>query len=377
VLRSAAALAAALLASPVASQQTETVSVPEVAAASWYLMDHTSANVLAESNARERLAAADLVKLMTAYTVFEALDSGRIALEDEVTVSDSAWRVNGPRMFIEPGSRVAVGDLLRGLVVQASNDASVALAEHVAGAEPEFVALMNAHARGLGLRDSHYTDSTGGDLDGQYTSARDTATLARALIARFADYYPLYAEREFTYNDITRHNPNVLLWQDASVDGLAAAQTGGATFSLVGSAERAGARLIAVVLHASDEDARARGALALLEHGFREFETHLLYLAGEPIVSTRVWQGVEEEVAIGLAGDLHATIPKGRYPDLAAELQLHGRLRAPLGAGTEVGELRVLFGGELFATAPVVTLAGVEQGGFFKRLSDRIALWFQ
>ncbi len=352
---------------------------PELKARSWYLVEYAGGAVLAESDAASRHEPGDLVKVMTALTALDALDpdgAGPV-LETPVQVSAAAVRAGGARMFLEPDSEVSLGDVLRGIIVQSSNDAAVALAEHVAGSEEAFVERMNTLARSLGMRESRFLDTTG-IVDGQSISARDAALLAREMIARFPGQYRWYGEREFTWRDVTRHSNNPLLWRDSSVDGLAATRHhGDGGYALVSSAERAGARLIAVVMGGEDPESRNEGGQALLDYGFRRFETHLLYRAGDSLGSVRVWMGDGNEVQLTVAEDFYVTVPRGRYGDLTAQMQLLSPLRAPLPAGTVVGEAQVLLEGEQLVSLPVVTLDTMEAGGFWRRLSDRVSLWWQ
>ncbi len=374
-----AVLAACLMAAGLLYGQQTDDEPPALTASSWYLIEYAGGAVLAQTDAASRHEPGDLVKIMTAFTALDALsaDGSALVLDAPVQVSDAAVRAGGARMFLEPGSEVSLGDVLRGIIVQSSNDAAVALAEHVAGTEQAFVERMNTLARSLGMRESRFLDTTG-ILEGQSISARDAALLAREMIARFPDQYHWYGQRDFTWRDVTRHSNNPLLWRDSSVDGLAAARhhnDGG--YALVGSAERAGARLIAVVMGGKDPESRSEGGQALLDYGFRHFETHLLYRAGDSLGSVRVWMGAGNEVQLSVAEDFYVTIPRGRYGDLAAQMQLLSPLRAPLPAGTVVGEAQVLLDGDQLVSLPVVTLDTMEAGGFWRRLSDRVSLWWQ
>lgn len=354
-------------------------SLPAVSADSYLLVDYASGSSLAELGADVAHEPADLVKIMTVYTALHELraDHGALDTDLSVAVSANAVRVDGPRMFLEPDSVVALGDLLHGVIVQSGNDAALALAEHVSGTEQAFVERMNDLAAQLGMRRSRFVDATGIG-EGHSLTARDAALLARALMSQFPDVYSWYQQREFTYNDVTRHNNNPLLWRDTSVDGLAATrQPGEGGYALVSSADRGGARLIAVILGAPDAESRSAGGQALIDHGFSRFETLLLYRAGEALNHVRIWMGTDSEVPLGVVDDFHVTIPRGRYDDLTAQLQLHTPLRAPLPAGTIVGEAQALLDEEVLVTVPVVTLAPVESGGFWRRFSDRFSLLFQ
>jgi D-alanyl-D-alanine carboxypeptidase (penicillin-binding protein 5/6) len=270
-----------------------------------------------------------------------------------------------------------VEDLLRGMIVQSGNDATVALAEHVAGSESAFVDMMNAQAQALGMSQTQYRNSSGLPDAGHYTSARDIATLARALIRDYPDYYPLYSEREYSYNGIQQFNRNRLLWRDESVDGLKTGHTESAGYCLVASAEREGMRLISVVLGTESENARARHSQSLLNYGFRFFETHKLYAADESLTDARVWKGEAPQVALGLAEDLYVTIPRGRYERLQASMELTPAVEAPVARGAALGDVVVTLDGEQVATAPLVALQEVQQGGIARRAIDSVMRWFE
>jgi D-alanyl-D-alanine carboxypeptidase (penicillin-binding protein 5/6) len=347
--------------------------LPALALKSYYLVDHASGRVLAESKARERLPPASLTKLMTAYVVFKALEEKRIGLADEVRVSEKAWRQPGTRMFIEVNSRVRVEDLVRGMLIQSGNDASVALAEYVGGSFDEFLTMMNVQAAALGMHDSRFRNPTGLPAKDHYTTAHDLAILARALIAEFPQYYELYREREFSYNGIKQHNRNRLLWRDPSVDGMKTGHTAAAGYCIVTSAVRDGMRLIAVALGGQTANGRNRDTQALLDYGFGGFETHKLYSAGQQIVAERVWGGQPAMAALGLAQDLFVTIPRGSYTALSATLDYTVQhLVAPLASGTPVGQVHVLLEGKPLATMPVVALQQIAEGGMWTKVTDEI-----
>jgi D-alanyl-D-alanine carboxypeptidase (penicillin-binding protein 5/6) len=350
---------------------------PQIAAKSLYLMDSSSGKVLAEADARVPLAPASLTKLMTAYAVFEALSAGGITLDDEVRVSERAWRAPGSRMFIEVDTKVRVEDLVRGMIIQSGNDASIALAEHVAGSVEAFVALMNKHAEALGMTDTAYGNPTGLSGAGHLSSARDSAILAQAIIEEFAGYYAWYGEREFTYNGITQHNRNALLWRDESVDGLKTGHTNAAGYCLVSSAERSGMRLIAVVMGMTNPDARTAASQALLDYGFQFFETHKIYARGQQVTQARVWKGEPHTVALGLSDDLYVTIPRGRYQDLGGTMELIADLVAPLGVSAQVGAVHISFRGEDLAVLPLVSLHAVAEAPLWTRIADELKLWLE
>lgn len=367
--------AALMLASAAPMAQTAVPSAPSVGAASYLLLDYHSKTAIAEHAPEERVEPASITKLMTTYVVFTEIAAGRLALDDEVLVSEKAWRTEGSRMFIEVGKRVSVEDLLKGVIIQSGNDASVALAEHVAGSEEVFAGMMNDAARQLGLRGTHYVNATGLPHEDQYTTARDVAHLAAALIREFPDFYEWYSQREFTYGGIRQHNRNRLLWRDPSVDGLKTGHTDSAGYCLVTSAMREGMRLIAVVMGTASEEARAADSQALLNYGFRFFETYQLYEAGDEISTEQVWKGRARSVPVGVAQDLFVTIPRNRYDALEARLEVGGVLLAPLNDGQTVGRLVVSLDDKDLAERSLVTLQAVDAAGFFGRSMDGLRLW--
>lgn len=351
-----------------AQDASQATAPPRVAATEHYLVDYASDTVLSEGDADEPVPPASLTKLMTAYVVFEALEAGKIRLDDEALVSKKAWRTGGSRMFIDVNSHVRVDDLVHGMLIQSGNDASIALAEHVAGSVEAFVALMNERAAALGMQSSVFKNPTGLPARGHVSSAHDLAILARAIIATFPKYYGLYAEREFSYNGITQQNRNALLARDLGVDGMKTGFTDAAGYCIVSSAQRGGMRLIAVVLGATSPKIRNSGAQALLQYGFANFETHRLYAAGEPVSAARVPGGSPETAPLGLEHDLFVTIPRGTYAALAATTDLTAQLTAPLREGTRVGEMRVSFEGNPLTSLPLVVLKPVLQGGVWTKV---------
>jgi D-alanyl-D-alanine carboxypeptidase (penicillin-binding protein 5/6) len=350
---------------------------PAIAAPSYLLMDAASGRILASSAPDARVAPASLTKLMTAYVVFEALRDGRIRLDDQVPVSAKAWRMRGSRMFIEVNTTVAVEALLQGLIVQSGNDASVALAEHVAGSVEDFVASMNERAVGLGLRGTQFRNPTGLPARGHYSTASDLARLAQALIAEFPEHYYRYSQREFTFNSITQHNRNSLLWRDPSVDGLKTGYTADAGYCLVGAALRDGLRLIAVVLGSRSDPARDRAAQALIDYGFSHFERRRVFTAGEAVVTARVRQGAALEVALGPAEDLYVTLARGSHRSLETRFEIPDYLQAPVDAGAVQGRAQVLLGAEELAAVPLVVLSQVAQGGLWMRFKDGVEHWLE
>jgi D-alanyl-D-alanine carboxypeptidase (penicillin-binding protein 5/6) len=366
---------AALAVGPALAQSAETPpSPPKLAFKSHYLVDFATDTVLASSAADEMLAPASLTKLMTAYVVFGAIEDGRIRLDDRVHVSEKAWRMGGTRMFIEVDSEVGVEDLMRGMLIQSGNDASVALAEHIAGSVDAFVVEMNAAAQDLGLMHTAFRNPHGLPARGHYSTARDLAVLARAIIDEYPDFYSLYAEREFSYNEIKQQNRNALLWRDPSVDGLKTGYTDAAGYCVVTSAQRDGMRLIAVVLGAPTARARNDGAQKLLEYGFANFETRKLYSAGQELDDARVRGGQAEFAPLGISDDIYVTIPRGSYAQLAASMDVIADLVAPLSSGTKVGEVKISLAGSELAKSAVIVLTGVTDGGVWARVRDELTI---
>ncbi len=350
---------------------------PMIGAKSYLVIDAKTGNELATLEPDMALAPASLTKIMTTYVVFAALEQGQIRLEDEVTISEKAWRTPGSRMFVEVGKRVTVSDLLLGLIVQSGNDAGVALAEHIAGTEDVFAQMMNQYAQQLGMYSSHFVNATGLPADGHVTTARDLATLARAMIEEFPDYYAWHAVKEFEFNDIKQANRNRLLWRDPSVDGIKTGHTDEAGYCLVASAERDGMRLISVVLGTASENARASGSQALLNYGFRFFETRLLFKAGEKVTTTRVWKSANETSPLGVLEDLYVTVRRGTYDQLESTLDIPAIVEAPLANGQRVAQLRISLGEQEVLRAPLRALDDNPVGSFWQRTRDAVSLWFE
>jgi serine-type D-Ala-D-Ala carboxypeptidase (penicillin-binding protein 5/6) len=361
-----------------AAAQTLPVPAPPVIGARGYLViDASTGYELATLNPDERLAPASLTKLMSAYVVFTALKEGRIRLEDEVTVSEKAWRTEGSRMFIEVGSRVSVQDLLLGMIVQSGNDASVALAEYVGGTESVFAEMMNQQAASLGMRSSHFMNATGLPDDNHYSTARDISLVARAVIREFPDYYRWYSVKEFEYNGITQKNRNSLLWRDPSVDGVKTGSTDDAGYCLVSSAMRDGMRVIAVVMGTASAKARIDGSQALLNYGFRFYETRLLYRAGEKVADARIWKSEREITPLGLADDLYITVPRGRFDEVESVLNMPAVLMAPVAQGQPLAELQVSLSGQTLIKEPLRALEENPNGSFWQRTVDGVQLWLE
>ena len=350
---------------------------PIIGAKSYLLIDAKTGTELASLDPDSPLAPASLTKIMTTYVVFEALRQGQVKLEDEVTISERAWRTPGSRMFVEVGKRVTIEELLLGLIVQSGNDAGVALAEHIAGTEGVFAQMMNQYAQQLGMHSSNFMNATGLPAEGHVTTARDLATLARAMIEEFPDYYAWHAEKEYTFNDIRQTNRNTLLWRDASVDGLKTGHTDDAGYCLVASAERDGMRIVSVVLGTSSEKARADGSQALLNYGFRFFETRLLYKAGEEVTTARVWKSANLTSSLGVLDDLYITVRRGSYDQLESTVDIPAIVEAPLAAGQQVAVLKIGLGGQQVLSTPLRALEDNPNGSLWQRTKDSVSLWFE
>ena len=350
---------------------------PSTGARSFVIQDFNSGRIIAEENADTPVEPASITKMMTAHIVFNELASGNLALSDMVTISEKAWRTPGSRMFVEVGKQVSVEDLLLGLIIQSGNDATVALAEHIAGSEETFAALMNRHAEEIGLTGSHFMNSTGLPDEKHYMTARDIARLAALTIEQYPEYYKWYAQKEFTFNDITQYNRNKLLWQDDSVDGIKTGHTESAGYCLATSAQKDGMRLITVVLGTSSENARIEASQALLNYGFRFFETHKLYDAGTPLTTTRIWKGATDTATLGLDKALYVTIPRGQYKSLDASMSINNRIIAPVAAGQELGTVQVKLGDEIVAEQPLVSLTAIGEGSMWQRVMDEALLYFE
>jgi len=349
---------------------------PAITARSYIVIDHDSGRVLAALEPDSRQEPASLTKVMTAYGVFRALKEGRIKLDDMVTISEHAWKQEGSRMFVEVGKQVSVENLIQGMIVQSGNDATVALAEHVAGTEPTFVQMMNTYAKELGMTGSHFTNTAGMPGPEHYMTARDSAILASALIHEFPEYYRWYAQKEFSWNGITQQNRNGLLWREPSVDGVKTGHTESAGYCLIASAKREGMRLVSVVLGTESMRAREDANMALINYGFNFFETKRLYAAGEPLTTARVWKGKSPEVGLALKRDLFVTGQRGHVGSVKAEFELPERLIAPLSTQAPIGKASIVVDGATIATHDLYPAADVPAGGFFRRTSDTVRLWF-
>lgn len=349
---------------------------PQVPARGYILIDFNSGTILAELNADERLEPASLTKIMTGYVVFREIAGGKVSLTDQVLVSERAWRTGGSKTFIEVGKQVRLQDLLMGMIVQSGNDASVALAEHVSGSVEAFADLMNVNARRLGMTGSHFTNPHGLPDPELYITARDIAKVAAAIIREFPDFYAWYSTREFTYNEITQQNRNPLLRRDESADGVKTGFTQAAGYCLVGSAKRDDMRLVSVVMGSPSPNARAEASLALLNFGFRYYDSRRLYPAEEPVERLRIWMGDQDSLPVGPDSDVFASFQRGRYGELAAQLEKSGTVTAPISRGTRVGDLVVTLAGEEINRVPVVALQDIGEGTLWQRARDSILRLF-
>lgn len=372
----AASSAAPQAAAPQAVQAALPTLPAAVPARQYILIDQANGRTLAAQDADRRAEPASITKLMTAMVVFRQIAAGRLRLDEPVTISETAWRAEGSRTFVEVGKQVPVEVLLKGMIVQSGNDAAIALAERVAGTEAAFAGMMNAEAARLGMKDSNFTNATGLPDPALYSSARDISTLSRALIREFPAYYQWYSLREYTWDGIRQPNRNGLLARDAGVDGIKTGHTSSAGYCLASSAERSGTRFVAVVLGAASPRIREEASLMLLEHGFRHFQTVRLRGADEVILRPRVYKGAVDQLAVVPATDVLSTTLRGQTGTLRTLPVLGGTLIAPIAAGQRVGELQVLENDRIVARVPLVAQAAVAQGGLWARLRDTVLLWF-
>ena len=349
---------------------------PELNAEAFILMDAESGHVLVEKNADKQLPPASLTKMMTSYIAVHELEAGNVSDTTQVPISVKAWKKGGSKMWVREGTEVAMIDLLRGIIIQSGNDASVAVAEYFAGAEDAFADWMNQYALDMGMNNTQFRNATGWPEDGHYSSARDLATLSLHIINDHPDYYGLYSEKSFKFNGIDQPNRNTLLWRDDSVDGLKTGHTEEAGFCLAASALRDGTRLIAVVMGTRSENARAQETQKLLAYGFRYFETHKLYSAADVLGNRDVWLGEQKQVQLGIAEDLYLTLPRGTKGDLDVDLVTEEYIQAPIKAGQVLGTLSVSKDGETIAERPLIAVDAVEEAGLVGRLMGKIQLFF-
>ncbi len=355
---------------------------PQLDAKSWVLMDYATGQILASANETDRVEPASITKVMTAYVVSAELAAGKIKLDDQVFISENAWRgggagTDGSTSFLALNSKVQLKDLLYGMIIQSGNDAAIALAEHVAGSEQTFAELMNQYAQKLGMTGTHFVNSSGLPDPNHFSTAHDIALLARATIHDYPDDYKIYAIKEFEWNGITQHNRNTLLWRDPSVDGIKTGHTKEAGFCLTTSAKRGDQRLVAVVMGVASDKQRADDNQTLLNYGFRFFETHKLYDAGKPLRTPELWKGAHNTMPIGVAEEAVITVPRGRYNDLKPTMEIPGRLIAPYQKGQKIGTLKVSLDGKPLLERPVIALDDEPEAGFWGRMSDGIMLWWK
>jgi len=347
-------------------------SEPKLTAKAYLLIDFDSGKVLAEKNADQKVEPASLTKIMTGYVVFNELKNGNIKMEDKVTISKKAWKMPGSKMFIEVGKKVTVENLIKGMVVQSGNDASVALAEHIAGSEEAFVNSMNQYAKILGMDSTNFENVTGLPSKNHYTTAHDLTKLTSALIRQFPNDYKRYEQKKFTFNGITQYNRNKLLWQDPSVDGLKTGHTKSAGYCLVASATKNNMRIISILLGTESARLRIAESQKLISYGFRFFETHKIYKSGQRLNDARVWEGQLDNVGAGLVEDLYVTVPRGQYKNLIINSELQPELKAPLEKGQTLGKLTISLHGEPLVEKPLIALSSVEEGSFIKKIMDQM-----
>ncbi|WP_299598948.1 D-alanyl-D-alanine carboxypeptidase family protein [uncultured Microbulbifer sp.] len=345
---------------------------PQLAATAYLLIDAHTGQILVEHDADKQIPPASLTKMMTSYIVSEELEKGAIKEQDMVNISEKAWRKGGSKMFVKVGDKVPVIDLLRGVIVQSGNDASIALAEYVSGSEEVFAEVMNQQAQLLGMEDSNFVNATGWPADGHVTTARDLGKLARALIQDHPSHYALYSEKYFRFNGINQPNRNRLLWRDPAVDGIKTGHTEEAGYCLVASAVKRGMRLISVVVGTDSDEKRAAETQKLLAYGFRYYQTHKVYGSNDVLQTERVWGGKADSVGVAVKNDVFVTIPRGGEESIKADLIVDGELKAPLAKGQQVGKVVVTLDGETVADVPAVVAEDVEKAGFFKRVWDSI-----
>lgn len=392
-----AAVAAATLATGLVFAQTPTPNAAPAAApaaiqipaapvpstsTAWLVMDHATGQVLAGENIHTPLPPASITKVMTSYVVAAELANGKVSLDDQVMMTERAWReggagTDGSYSGFPVNQTARLEDMEKGMAIQSGNDAAIALAEHVAGSQEAFAELMNNYAAKLGMKDSHFVNAHGLTAEGHQSSAYDLALLGRALVRDFPDTYAYNKVKEFTVGNIRQHNRNLLLWRDASVDGIKTGHTSAAGYCLLSSAQRGDQRLVAVVMGGASEKQRAEDSLALLNWGFRFHETHRLYEAGTVVTRQQVWKGAASELKLGVAQPLLVSVPRGRYEELKAVMDVPRQLVAPFAAGQQVGSVKLSLDGKVVAEAPLVAVEAVEEAGFFKRLWHALLMWWK
>ncbi len=376
VFVSSASIANPVIPVPTQPQPIITPSVPSLNAQGYIIMDANSGKILAEKNSNARMAPASLTKLMTMYVISNALKNGNVHMDDKVRISEKAWKTGGSRMFVKVNDEVPVRNLLQGIVIASGNDASVAMAEYLAGTEETFAGLMNAQAQLIGMKNSHFVDSNGLPNPNHYSTPLDLALLAQAIIKNFPEDYQLYSAKWFSYNNIRQPNRNRLLWRFQYADGLKTGHTDEAGYCLVGSAVKDGTRLISVVMGEPSDSARTEDSIRLLTFGFRFFETHKLYNASTTLTQARVWKGEQKQVALGLAHDLYVTIPTGQYKNIQATMELNDPIKAPVLKGQPYGTLKITLNNQVIASEPLIALGNSQKGGIWRSVSDSLNFSF-
>jgi D-alanyl-D-alanine carboxypeptidase (penicillin-binding protein 5/6) len=376
LLRSLFLLLSLSLAIVAQARQVIIPAPPQLAASAYFLIDTDTGRVLVEKNADVPLPPASMTKMMTSYIVSAEIERGSISADDLVDISVTAWKKGGSKMFIREGTQVKVKDLLRGVIVQSGNDASIALAEHIAGSEQAFADVMNQQAALLGMTNTVFKNATGWPEKGHLSTARDLATLGRALIKDFPEHYKLYSEKYFSYNGINQPNRNKLLFTDKTVDGIKTGHTEEAGYCLTASSEKDGMRLVSVVTGTRSESARASESQKLLSYGFRYYKTHQLYSKGDVVSNVKVWKGKSDNLALGLAQAVYLTVPRGSEKELLATVNVDEVIQAPIQQGQELGNIIVTLENEELLNVPVVALSAVEQAGIFARMIDGVSLFF-
>ena len=357
------------------SAQSLVPKAPKLNLSSYILIEASTNTVIAEFNSDNQIAPASMTKVMSGYVIADQIANGSISLDDKVLISEKAWKTGGSKMFIEAGKRVSVKDLLSGIIIQSGNDATIAMAEYVAGSEEGFVDFMNAYASEMGLTNSLFQNSTGFSDPNHFTSAKDLAKLTQALINNFPDHYATYKEKEFTFSGIRQLNRNKLLWRDDSVDGVKTGHTDSAGFCLISSAQRNDMRLIAVVAGSESENERLIASQRLLEYGFRFYATQKLVSQEIKVTTAKVWGGKTNEVALGSAKDIYLTLPRSEFKNIKANYQFNNNLQAPIEIGQMIGSIEFTSNDRVVLSAPLVAIETIEAKGFFGMLWSRLVYW--
>ena len=359
----------------IVSSQSFVPNAPELDLKSYILIEPNTNTVIAEFNSSDLIEPASMTKVMTGYVVADQIKNDLISLEDKVLISEKAWRMEGSKMFIEAGKKVSILDLMKGIIIQSGNDASVAIAEYVGGTEDGFVDLMNSYAGAIGMTDTNFVNSTGLPDDGHFTSARDLATLTTKFINNFPNEYSLYKEKQFTFNNIKQLNRNKLLWRDDSSDGVKTGHTSTAGYCLIGSAQRGNMRLITVVAGSDSDNDRFLSTQRLLEYGFRFYATQKYFDAFKEYTTAKVWGGKLDNVKLGVSEDISVTLPRTSFKDIKVDYNFKNNVQAPIIKGSAMGSLDIISNGEVVHTAELIALEDIESKGFFGRLWSRFILW--